>query len=51
MLDSKREASGLLHEPADEQATGLTKAETSATAEDLVRTHPQSKKKQIDFER
>ena len=31
--------------------TGRTKAETSATAEDSVRTHPQSKKKQIDFER
>ena len=50
MLDSKRKASGLLHEYADEQA--VQKAETSATAENSVRTHsPKSKKKRIDFER
>lgn len=50
MLDSKRETSGLLHEYADEQAAQKLKRAQQRKIQS-EHTHPQSKKKRIDFER
>ena len=50
MLDSKRKASGLLHEYADEQAVQKLKRAQQQKIQS-EHTPPQSKKKRIDFER
>ena len=49
MLDSKRKASGLLHEYADEQAVQKLKRAQQQKIQS-EHTPPQSKKKRIDFE-
>ena len=50
MLDSKRKASGLLHEYADEQTVQKLKRAQQQKIQS-EHTPPQSKKKRIDFER
>ena len=50
MLDSKRKASGLLHEYADEQAVQKLKRAQQQKIQS-EHTPPKSKKKRIDFER
>ena len=50
MLDSKRKASGLLHEYADEQAVQKLKQAQQQKIQS-EHTPPKSKKKRIDFER
>ena len=50
MPDSKRKASGLLHEYADEQAVQKLKRAQQQKIQS-EHTPPKSKKKRIDFER
>ena len=50
MFDSKREASGLLHEYVDEQVVQKLKREQHRKIQS-EHTHPKSEKKRIDFER